>query len=132
MTRRACDTGVLVAALLPWHDADEAARAALATVTHLPAHVVIETYSVLTRLPAPHRVAPADAAQALSQLSLAVIGLPEDAVLRLPQRLAGAGVAGGPTYDGLIAATIVHHRLPLESCDERARRTYTRLGVDLA
>lgn len=131
MTRRACDTSVLVAALLPWHVAHEAARAALATVTHLPAHVVVETYSVLTRLPAPHRVAPADAAQALSQLSFAVVGLPDDAVLRLPQQLAGAGVAGCATYDGLIAATVVHHRLPLASRDERARRAYTRLGVDL-
>lgn len=131
MTGRACDTSMLVAALLPWHEAHDASRATLARVTHLPAHVLLETYSVLTRLPAPHRQAPAAAAEALARLQVQVVGLPAEAMIRLPTQLAGADVSGGATYDGLIAATVVHHGLSLHSRDARARRTYTRLGVDL-
>lgn len=131
MTSLACDTSVLVAALLPWHDAHDESRATLAHVTHLPAQVLLETYSVLTRLPAPHRQAPAVVAEALAELHVEVVGLPDDAIAGLPRRLCVAGIAGGASYDGLIATTVVHHEIPLHSHDARARRTYTRLGVDL-
>lgn len=132
MTSVACDTSVLVAALLPWHDDHTACRPLLKEVTHLPAHVLVETYSVLTRLPAPHRLTGDVAAAAVAALPFAVLELPESQVRELPGRLAAAQVTGGATCDGLIAATVVRHGCRLHTRDARARRTYQRLGVDLA
>ena len=53
------DTSVLVAGFATWHEAHQSAARALGRGVHLVAHSALETYSVLTRLPAPHRVAPA-------------------------------------------------------------------------
>ena len=55
------DTSVVVPALSRWHTHYEAAAEALDGVTALPAHVLTETYAVLTRLPGGLAV-PADAA----------------------------------------------------------------------
>ena len=41
----------MIAALAAWHEQHEMAARALADVTALPAHVALEAYSVLTRLP---------------------------------------------------------------------------------
>ncbi|MGV1007695.1 MAG: PIN domain-containing protein [Dermatophilaceae bacterium] len=50
-----CDTSVVVAAFLSWHEQHEQARQALLRdVTAVPAHVLAEAFNVLTRLPAPH------------------------------------------------------------------------------
>ncbi len=46
-----------------------------------------------------------------------------------PARLAGAGVNGAATYDGLIALTALEHDLELITRDRRAERTYRALGV---
>jgi hypothetical protein len=55
--RATCDTSVLIAALAQWHPAHEAARrTVVARMQALPAQRVLECYSVLTRLPSPHRV----------------------------------------------------------------------------
>ena len=72
---RTCDTSVLVPALLSWHPAHEECRAAVVEVAVLPSHVFLETYSVLTRLPAPHRVAARDAAAAVRRDDFAVPGV---------------------------------------------------------
>ena len=48
--RWACDTSVLVPALVSWHEAHERARAAIREVSCVPAQVLVECYSVLTRL----------------------------------------------------------------------------------
>ncbi len=61
---RTVDTSVTVAAFLSWHERHAMARTAvLSGIVGVPAHVLAETYSVLTRLPAGHRVS-ADAAMA--------------------------------------------------------------------
>ena len=52
------DTSVLIAAFATWHDGHESAVCALNRGIHLIAHTALETYSVLTRLPPPHRVEP--------------------------------------------------------------------------
>lgn len=52
------DTSVLVAGFATWHEGHEAAVRALNRGVHLIAHAAVETYSVLTRLPPPHRIAP--------------------------------------------------------------------------
>ena len=58
------DTSVAVAAALPWH-ANHAA-ALPKQPTGLIAHVALETYSVLTRLPPPQRITAIDAHQYLT------------------------------------------------------------------
>lgn len=106
----------MVAAVCSWHErhgpvATEierrlAARARLA----IPAHALVEAYAVLTRLPAPHRLAPADAWAVLSANFVegaGIVALDGPAHGALLARLAAAGTGGGRTYDALIAAQVV-------------------------
>ena len=51
----AADTSVVVAAFASWHENHEPARRALDEGLKLIEHCALETYSVLTRLPPPHR-----------------------------------------------------------------------------
>lgn len=127
----ACDTSVLVPALLGWHEHHDTAHAALRRATAVPAHVLLETYSVLTRLPDPRRPAPAIAAAALRALSLKPLALPAGAHLSLLDDLARAGISGAAAYDAVIGATASHHRHLLLTADQRARRTYAAVGVEV-
>lgn len=111
--RTAVDSSVLVAALLTWHERHAAAREALERLLSAPEDVVVgvdvllETYSVLTRLPAPHRLAPDDAEGLLREnfrrcRTESLSGRQAWALLRsLPER----GVAGGAVYDARIVAS---------------------------
>ncbi len=112
-SRVAVDTSVLVAAFLSWHEFHEAAVEALASALAagslvVPAPVLVEAYSVLTQLPAPHRLAPEDALELLRK-NLARVpqsSAPSGAALwDLLDRLAEAGVRGGAVYDAVIAAS---------------------------
>jgi predicted nucleic acid-binding protein len=128
--RRAADTSVAIAALLSDHTAHDAASEALATCTTTIAHVAAETYSVLTRLPAPHRTDAGTAAEALARrLPSTHVALAAGDHAGAPKRLAEAGVSGGATYDGLIALTAIEHDVELVSRDQRAARTYRALGA---
>lgn len=111
----AIDASVLVAGLLPWHEhhgpARSALRALLQTETArakpiLPAHALLEAYSVMTRLPAPFRVPPAKAFALLAELTRGRVTLArlsaEDAWTLL-DRLAKADIRGGAVYDASIA-----------------------------
>ncbi len=130
MSCRAPDTSIAIAALLADHPAHEASAEVLAACETTIAHVAVETYSVLTRLPAPHRADAATAAHALTQrLPRAHVTLPASEHAGAPQRLARTGISGGATYDGLIALTAIEHDLELISRDRRAARTYQALGV---
>lgn len=123
------DTSVVVAALAVWHEGHHAAREALRDVEVVPAHVLIETFSVLTRLPDPHRVSASDAHSAIAALPWQVIQLPADRVLAVIAELGRRGIVGGAVYDALIAATATAHGATLVSHDRRAQATYERLGV---
>jgi predicted nucleic acid-binding protein len=102
----------------------------LAAVTALPAHVMLEAFSVLTRLPGGLALEPEPAAELLRRRfdgpSL-VVGVEERA--KLLDRLAAAGVFGGAAFDGLIALEAAAHGETLLTLDERAQATYRRLGV---
>lgn len=85
---------------------------------------------MLTRLPSGLAVAPALAAGVLARR----FGQPplrlDDAERGLVlERLAGAGVLGGASYDGLVALEAKAHGRTLLTLDERAQATYQRLGV---
>jgi predicted nucleic acid-binding protein len=104
----------MVAAVCAWHERHAAAAAAIERAGgHLivPAHALAETYAVLTRLPAPHRLSPADAwslvkANFIDQSTVAPLDAAgHEAVLA---RLAQTGIAGGRTYDALIAAAALN------------------------
>jgi predicted nucleic acid-binding protein len=93
--------------------------------------VLLEAYAVLTRLPALQRISPALVGEALASLDLPVLELPGSAHVDLVAKLAGGGLGGGATYDGLVAATALHHGLALVSADTRARPVYDLVGVSV-
>jgi len=70
--------------------------------------------AVLTRLPAPHRLAPADA-WALVQANFAgpaaIVTLSGPACVALLGRLAARGIGGGRVYDEVIAACAAHAKV---------------------
>lgn len=128
--RKAADSSVTVAALLGDHTAHATAADALADCQMTIAHAATETYSVLTRLPPPHRVDARSAADLLEKrLPAAHATLDAATHAQVPARLAIAGVSGGSTYDGLIALTALEHDLELFTRDGRAERTYRALAV---
>lgn len=125
------DSSALIAAFGIWHRRHGPVREALAEVSDLATHAELEAYSVLTRLPKPHR-APAElAAEYLSgQYPGQRLVLPAAGRSGLVTRLAKRGISGGMVYDALIAATAAEHGLTLLTCDRRAELTYQGLGVD--
>lgn len=126
-----CDTSVLIAVLAPWHPEHEPSREAVGDIAQIGAHVLLEAYSVLTRLPS-GRLDPATAAAALAALPWEIIDLPLIARAGFIGRLADSGVSGGAVYDGLVGATAAAHGLTLVTRDRRARRTYDAIGIDYA
>jgi predicted nucleic acid-binding protein len=127
---KAPDTSLAIAALLADHPAHQTASEALAACKTTIAHVAAETYSVLTRLPPPHRAEASTAATALAErLPSKHVTLQASSHVGAPARLAAAGISGGATYDGLIAMTALEHDLELVSRDRRAARTYRALGA---
>jgi predicted nucleic acid-binding protein len=127
----AVDTSVVVAGFASWHEGHASAAAALARRPRAPAHVLVETYSVLTRLPPPHR-APASivAAFLAERFREPPLALPARAHLRLIEEAAAAQLSGGSIHDALIAATARHARARLLTRDRRAVAVYDTLGVD--
>lgn len=116
MARRpfAADTSVLVASLLTWHEHHEVALLALeeASAGHpmfLPIPVLVESYAVMTRLPAPYRISPSDAHALLRDNFKAarIAGLSGAGCWKLLSDLSERGVAGGRTYDAQIVAAAV-------------------------
>jgi hypothetical protein len=91
---------------------------------------VLESYSVLTRLPGGLAVAPATASDVLRQRFPAdPLTLRAEGRRQLVATLAAAGVLGGASYDGLVALEAATHEQPLLTLDRRAQETYQRLGV---
>jgi len=96
----------------------------------LPAHALLETYSVLTRLPSGLAAAPAVAAAVLRErFPDPPLRLAARDHAKLLDRLASADVYGGASYDALVALEAHAHDRPLLTLDRRAQQTYRRLGV---
>lgn len=124
------DTSAAVAVVLPDHVHHQAARARLdAEVCGLAGHAAFEAYSVLTRLPNPNRLTPRAARTLLARRFTADRFLDAQASATLLAAISELGIVGGAVYDALVAATTIHHDLPLVTCDARAVETYRRLGA---
>jgi hypothetical protein len=120
----------VVAALAAWHEQHAPAAEALEAVEALPAHAVLEAYSVLTRLPGGLAVPPALAASVLRErFPVASLRLSDAEREDVLDRLSGAGVFGGAAHDALVGLEAAAHGEVLLTLDERARTTYQRLGV---
>jgi predicted nucleic acid-binding protein len=106
------DTTCLVAAAVTQHEhhaataADLSRRRAAGHTFVMAAHAVLEAYAVLTRLPPPHRLAPADALSVLDRNwgQAETIALTGAESWRVVRRHAASGIGGGRVYDGHIAA----------------------------
>jgi predicted nucleic acid-binding protein len=129
---RAADTSAVVAAFATWHENHDAARGALDAGLRLIDHCALETFSVLTRLPQPHRVQGSlvrdflaarfpDPPLRLSPRSY------REFVLQLPDH----GIAGGAAYDALVAAIAAAHGAELVTCDRRAVPIYETYDVQI-
>ncbi len=125
-----CDTSVLIAAFDPNSPGHLECNRALERVSVLPAHAMLEAYSVLTRLPGELRYPPAAVAQVFQVLDRKIVQLPGELYLSLVTSFAEGNRPGGAIYDGQIAATAKHFGLRLLSRDRRAARTYELVGAD--
>ena len=120
----------MVAALSAWHDHHDAAAEALEDVAALPAHVLVEAYSVLTRLPGGLAVPSTVAADVLGvRFSGKPLRLAAQDRAALLSSLARAGVAGGASCDGVAALEAAAHGETLLTLDRRAQDAYRRLGA---
>lgn len=132
MTQVLLDTSVAVPLLVTSHVAHRSVNASLGDRSAaLAGQAVHETYAVLTRLPGDARLAPVDAVRLLRERFDPAAVLDAKTARSAPAVLAGAGVAGGATYDGLVALAARSAGLPLASRDRRALNTYRLLGVSV-
>ncbi len=111
-SRIAIDTSVIVAALLGWHEAHGPALKALQHAFErarlvVPGPALVEAYAVMTRLPSPHRLSPADSLVLLEETfenAALVITLTAAELWRFLRSLPVGTVAGGGSYDAHILA----------------------------
>lgn len=127
---KAADTSVVVAAFASWHEHHDAARRWLDGGLRLVEHCALETFSVLTRLPAPHRSPGAVVVDFIRvRFPDPYLRMNAAAYRRFVLELATHAVAGGASYDALVAATAVAAGAELVTCDRRAAGTYERYGA---
>lgn len=130
MTDLLLDTSAAIPLVLTSHDAHNLVSDAIGTRSvALAGHALHETYSVLTRLPGDARLDPNDATRLLRERFEPAATLDVAAARSAPGVLAAHQIAGGATYDGLVALAALSAGLPLASRDRRASSTYRRLGV---
>ena len=129
----ALDTSVVVALFASWHEGHRRVVSALRGERDvgMPEHVAYETYSVLTRLPPPHRLPPDPVLTFLRRrFPGAWLGLDADSRRELLREVGELGLTGGAVYDALIGATARGAGARLLSRDRRAVPVYRALGVD--
>ncbi len=127
---KAADTSLVVAAFASWHESHEAARRALDGGLRLIEHCALETYSVLTRLPPPHRTSGEVVREFLTaRFPEPWLRMNERAYKDFILGLADRGVTGGAAYDALVAATAAGCDAELVTCDRRALPVYERYGL---
>jgi predicted nucleic acid-binding protein len=110
----AVDSSVVIAGLLSWHEFHERALQALekamaARRLLIPFPVLVESYSVMTRLPSPHRLRPEIAHQLLhdSFSGARIVGLSPRKAWTFLGDCAASATAGGRVYDAVIASAAI-------------------------
>jgi len=127
----ALDTSVAVPLLVQTHTAHISVVSWWAgRPVALCGHAAVETYAVLTRLPGDLRLTPADAARLLDERFQQPLTLRVETARRFARVLGDLQIAGGATYDALVALAAVDHDVPLATRDARAKDTYDRVGVE--
>ena len=113
----AVDSSVVIAALLSWHEFHERAAKALEKALAgrrliVPFPTLLESYSVLTRLPSPHRLRPEVAYQLLHESfsDARVIGLSPRKAWPFLAECVTTATAGGRVYDAVIASAALEAR----------------------
>jgi predicted nucleic acid-binding protein len=126
------DTSVAIPVALPGHEHHAIARSSLPDGrTRLIAHVGIEAYSVLTRLPPPRRFDPVVALTYLrDEYEHPPAALQPDRYDTLLELAGTKGITGGAMYDALVGMTAKGLGATLLTLDRRAIKTYDLLGVD--
>ena len=128
----AVDSSVAIAAFGEWHELNVAACSVLDEGAAIPAHALLETYSVLTGFPPPHRAAPALVDTWLDDRFLIILPPPAaDEQRDLVRTMAREARPGGAIYDALVALTAKLEGAVLVTADERAMRTYELIGVEV-
>lgn len=129
---KAVDSSVVIAAFASWHEHHATARKALASRPRLIAHAAVESYSVLTRLPPPHRAQPSIVHTFITErFADPLLTLSETGHQEFLAMVASAQILGGPAYDALIAFTAAEHEATLMSLDHRAAATYEAVGASV-
>ena len=126
---KAVDSSVVIAAFASWHEHHAIARKVLASHPRLIAHAAVESYSVLTRLPPPHRAQPSIVHTFITErFADPFLTLSETGYQELLATVATSQILG-PAYDALIAYTAAEHQATLLSLDLRATPTYEAIGA---
>jgi len=128
--RWAVDTSTAVPFLDASHSAHERCVDALAgRRAALAGHAVFEAFAVLTRLPGPTRVSPADAVTALRAAFPEQCWMSASHQQALLDSLESSGIVGGMVYDALVGEAARVNDCTLLTRDRRAVATYEFLGV---
>src|SRR5262249_50223244 len=111
------DSSCMVAAICSWHEQHTATVAAIERRLDrgdrlcVAAHALAEAFVVLTRLPAPHRLSPADAwafIKANFVEGASVTALNGAGYVAVLDRLAESGAGGGAAFDVVTAVSTSH------------------------
>lgn len=125
------DTSAAIALVQPNHAKHAAVRGLVrGRGLGLSGHAELETYSVLTRLPAPQRLTPETALRLIRTNFPHTLRLPPARLSKFLEELVELNLAGGSSYDALVGLAARHHDLTLISTDVRAASTYRAMAID--
>jgi predicted nucleic acid-binding protein len=128
----AVDSSVIVAGFASWHESHPVARDILDGEPSVVGHALLEAFSVLTRLPAPHRSPAAVVREFLGARFTAAPLVLDGAEMRdFVLDLDRLRLTGGAVYDALIGRTAVSRGVDLATLDGRARRIYDIVGCNV-
>ncbi len=124
------DTSAAIPLLVASHEAHElVSNWADGRILGLCGQALVESYSVLTRLPGDARVAPADAVTLIDENFSRHAVLSPSSASQLHRELERCGVSGGASYDGLVGLAARENDALLVTRDARARATYDAVGA---